>query len=136
MPDWQPLKQLISAHQRFVLSSHVRPDADAIGSEMGLLGVLESLGNAAHPAVAELIDRSYNRGDPGLQLSAVFAMGLTADRRWLPVVMDELRNPDEEMRLEAIRAAGNLGFSEPVDLLIDLLYDEELEIQLATVAVM
>jgi phosphoesterase RecJ-like protein len=44
MPDWQPLKQLILAQQRFVLSSHVRPDADAIGSEMGLLGVLESLG--------------------------------------------------------------------------------------------
>ncbi len=42
--DWQPLKDLIAAHQRFVLSSHVRPDADAIGSEMGLLGVLESLG--------------------------------------------------------------------------------------------
>lgn len=44
--DWRPLKDLIDAHQQFVLSSHVRPDADAIGSEMGLTGVLESLGKS------------------------------------------------------------------------------------------
>lgn len=42
--DWQPLVDIIHAHQRFVISSHVRPDADAIGSEMGLCGILEQLG--------------------------------------------------------------------------------------------
>lgn len=42
--DWSPLVDLIHAHQRFVLSSHVRPDADAIGSELGLAFALESLG--------------------------------------------------------------------------------------------
>lgn len=42
--DWQPLKDLIDGHQRFVISSHVRPDADAIGSERGLALLLESLG--------------------------------------------------------------------------------------------
>lgn len=42
--DWSPLVELIGKHQRFVLSSHVRPDADAIGSELGLAAALESLG--------------------------------------------------------------------------------------------
>ena len=42
--DWQPLVDIIHANQRFVISSHVRPDADAIGSEMGLCGILEQLG--------------------------------------------------------------------------------------------
>ncbi|WP_010584213.1 DHH family phosphoesterase [Schlesneria paludicola] len=42
--NWQPLIQIIHAHQRFVLSSHVRPDADALGSEIGLARILESLG--------------------------------------------------------------------------------------------
>jgi phosphoesterase RecJ-like protein len=42
--DWQPLREIIESHDRFVLTSHVRPDADALGSELGLLGVLESLG--------------------------------------------------------------------------------------------
>lgn len=41
---WEPLQKIIHAHQRFVISSHVRPDADAIGSELGLARVLESLG--------------------------------------------------------------------------------------------
>lgn len=38
--DWQPLLQLIDTHERFVITSHVRPDADAIGSEMGLAAFL------------------------------------------------------------------------------------------------
>ena len=42
--EWQPLVDIIHAHQRFVITSHVRPDADAIGSEMGLCGILEQLG--------------------------------------------------------------------------------------------
>ncbi len=42
--NWEPLRQIIQAHQTFVISSHVRPDADAIGSELGLASVLETLG--------------------------------------------------------------------------------------------
>ena len=46
MIDWQPLADIIRQHERFVLTSHVRPDADAIGSEMGMKGLLESLGKS------------------------------------------------------------------------------------------
>lgn len=42
--DWEPLREIINANQRFVLSSHVRPDADALGSELGLAMLLERLG--------------------------------------------------------------------------------------------
>lgn len=42
--DWSPLQKLITAHQVFVITSHVRPDADAIGSEIGLAQVLQALG--------------------------------------------------------------------------------------------
>jgi bifunctional oligoribonuclease and PAP phosphatase NrnA len=45
--DWTPLREIIDAHQRFVISSHVRPDADAIGSALGLAGILTSLGKTA-----------------------------------------------------------------------------------------
>jgi phosphoesterase RecJ-like protein len=40
---WDPLRELIASHQRFVLSSHVRPDADALGSELGMAALLEAL---------------------------------------------------------------------------------------------
>jgi bifunctional oligoribonuclease and PAP phosphatase NrnA len=42
--NWEPLRPIIHSHNRFVISSHVRPDADAIGSELGLAWILESLG--------------------------------------------------------------------------------------------
>ncbi|MBI5757524.1 MAG: bifunctional oligoribonuclease/PAP phosphatase NrnA [Planctomycetales bacterium] len=42
--DWEPLRSIIAANQRFVLTSHVRPDADALGSELGMAGLLEHLG--------------------------------------------------------------------------------------------
>lgn len=42
--DWKPLVEMIRGCQRFVLSSHVRPDADAIGSELGLAHILQALG--------------------------------------------------------------------------------------------
>lgn len=42
--DWAPLIDVIRSHDRFVLSSHVRPDADAIGSELGLAYALDGMG--------------------------------------------------------------------------------------------
>jgi phosphoesterase RecJ-like protein len=42
--DWRRFVEVIRANQRFVLTSHIRPDCDALGSELGLAGVLESLG--------------------------------------------------------------------------------------------
>lgn len=44
--NWEPLRPIIAANQRFVISSHVRPDADAIGSEIGLARVLQALGKS------------------------------------------------------------------------------------------
>ncbi|MDA1013083.1 MAG: bifunctional oligoribonuclease/PAP phosphatase NrnA [Planctomycetota bacterium] len=44
--DWEPLWELVDSNQRFVLSSHVNPDADALGSELGMAGILEGLGKS------------------------------------------------------------------------------------------
>jgi phosphoesterase RecJ-like protein len=42
--DWAHLLELLKAAHRVVLTSHVRPDCDALGSELGMLGILEALG--------------------------------------------------------------------------------------------
>lgn len=42
--NWEPLRPIIAENQRFVLSSHIRPDADAIGSELGMAALLEGMG--------------------------------------------------------------------------------------------
>ena len=44
--NWEPLRKIFDANQRFVLSSHVRPDADAIGSEIALARLLEGMGKS------------------------------------------------------------------------------------------
>ncbi|MFO1040296.1 MAG: bifunctional oligoribonuclease/PAP phosphatase NrnA [Planctomycetaceae bacterium] len=44
--QWEPILPILAAHQRFVISSHVRPDADAIGSEIGLARLLQALGKS------------------------------------------------------------------------------------------
>ena len=41
--NWQPLREMIFANERFVITSHVRPDADAIGSEIGFAELLRTL---------------------------------------------------------------------------------------------
>ena len=41
---WQPLVDLLQSQTRFVITSHIRPDGDAIGSEVGLACVLQALG--------------------------------------------------------------------------------------------
>lgn len=42
--DWRPFTKIVQKSQSFVLTSHMRPDCDAIGSELGLALALRSLG--------------------------------------------------------------------------------------------
>jgi HEAT repeat protein len=95
--------------------------------------VLEALGAANHPRVPGLIQDAYESGDEGLQISAVFAMGASADKRWLVTVLGEMDSPDPEMRAEAARASGQLGSSDAVAHLERLIADEDVEVQLAAI---
>lgn len=40
--DWASLLDLLRSTRRFVLTSHIRPDCDALGSELGLAAGLEA----------------------------------------------------------------------------------------------
>lgn len=41
---WSRFAEIVRTHQRFLLVSHVRPDCDALGSELGMAGILRTLG--------------------------------------------------------------------------------------------
>lgn len=41
---WEKLAVHLNRHRRFILTSHIRPDCDALGSELGMAGILEALG--------------------------------------------------------------------------------------------
>ena len=42
--DWDSFVNVIHEHQNILLTSHIRPDCDALGSELGMAGVLDKLG--------------------------------------------------------------------------------------------
>jgi phosphoesterase RecJ-like protein len=43
-PNWSRFADIVRGKQRFLLTSHIRPDCDALGSELGMAGALEKLG--------------------------------------------------------------------------------------------
>ncbi|GAB6165254.1 DHHA1 domain-containing protein [Thermostilla marina] len=75
--DWERLLGILRDHERFVLVTHIRPDCDAIGSQLGMAMLLESMGkdvaciNDFHmpPHLAFLEDGGRLRkiGEPGTQ---------------------------------------------------------------------
>jgi bifunctional oligoribonuclease and PAP phosphatase NrnA len=42
--NWSRFNEIVRANHRFLLTSHIRPDCDALGSELGMAGILETLG--------------------------------------------------------------------------------------------
>ncbi len=65
---------------------------------------LEALGVRGDGWVRDLIEEAYESGDRRLMISAVHAMGRSADPAWLPIIIDETQSDDAEMRFEAARA--------------------------------
>jgi len=56
---WNALLEQLNQGTKFLITSHVRPDCDALGSELGLAGVLEAMGKEvaivnADPAPANI----------------------------------------------------------------------------------
>ena len=43
MIDFNSLKDILQKNNSFLLTTHVNPDADAIGSEIALAGILKQL---------------------------------------------------------------------------------------------
>lgn len=68
----------MNAHQRFVLSSHVRPDADAIGSELGLAALLEGMGKSVRIVNPSASPANLGFLDPEKRILKI-GQGITAD---------------------------------------------------------
>ncbi len=66
--QWKPLKELIVAHAKFAITSHVRPDCDALGSALGLAAILESLGKQVTIVNADPVPPRLAFIDPAKQI--------------------------------------------------------------------
>ncbi len=94
---------------------------------------LEAVASTNTPRVTEHILEAYESGSLDMQLSAIYAMGLSADSRWLPILLEEMSHPEAEVREEAARAAGTIGDTSAVSDLAQAAFDEEPEVAAAAI---
>jgi HEAT repeat protein len=130
MAEWGEIPQKISPP---IIEALLEAYDDAETAVSIKRAALEALAASNHPRIESMIREAYEDDDPEMQVSAVFAMGNTANTRWLATIMDELDSPFVDMRAEAARAAGAIGKSDAVPELAELTMDEELEVRMAAV---
>ena len=69
--DWATLLELLRTARTFVLTSHVRPDCDALGSELGMLGILEAIGKDVRIVNAQATPANLAWIDPDRRLESL-----------------------------------------------------------------
>jgi len=90
---------------------------------------VEALSFSSADDVPGIIRQAYASPDEAMRVSAVFAMGSSADEQWIDTVISELEAQLPAMRYEAARAAGELEARNAVPTLARLLDDPDAEVQ-------
>jgi HEAT repeat protein len=92
---------------------------------------LESIAYSGELGVRQLIEDAYYSPDESRRLSALVAMGRSADVRWRRLARAELTNPDPAMRARAAFACGELEAKSALPELLKLLVDKDQAVRLA-----
>lgn len=95
--------------------------------------VLEAAAVFNTPRVRELIGDAYASEESKLRISAIFAMGKTADATWLPTLLKAADDDDPAIRYESALALGELAEEEAVPHLVQLIKDHDTQVQLASI---
>ena len=69
--DWGGLLDVLAAADTVVLTSHVRPDCDALGSELGMLGILEAKGKKVRIVNAQATPPALRWIDPWQRIESL-----------------------------------------------------------------
>lgn len=69
--DWQRFKQVVMQAKNIVLTSHIRPDCDALGSELGMAGLLEQLGKTVRIVNGQVTPPNLRFIDPAKKILAI-----------------------------------------------------------------
>lgn len=94
---------------------------------------VEAIGYSSVDGVSEIIAEAYADPEELMRISAVYAMGRSADLKWADQVLDETESPDPEMRFEAARACGELQNPAAVPSMARLLDDPDDQVREAAV---
>ncbi|MFO0968332.1 MAG: bifunctional oligoribonuclease/PAP phosphatase NrnA [Gemmataceae bacterium] len=67
--SWQPFVDAVRSRRRFLLTTHVRPDPDGLGSMLGLAGALAALDKDVSMVVSSVYPPRYDFMDPGKRIA-------------------------------------------------------------------
>ncbi len=73
--DWAPFVDLVRSRQRFLLTTHVRPDGDGLGSMLALADALEARGKQTTLLIASTFPPRYDFLDPRRRVKRFQAPG-------------------------------------------------------------
>jgi HEAT repeat protein len=94
---------------------------------------LEALGFSSRKELPGLIDQAYNSANIDWLVSALFAMGRSANSRWNQKVLKMLSHQHPLVRAEAASAAGELEIHSAIPTLLELLEDADLDVRMASI---
>ena len=123
-----PQKQYMQLTERLLALFHNHGHAILVRCR-----ALEALAAADRGEIPELIRDAYVSDEEALRISAVHAMGRTADTIWEPIILAELESINPSMRYQAARAAGQLELRSATALLVQMLEDPDPEVLVACI---
>ncbi len=94
---------------------------------------LEAIGFSSRKEVPKLIEQAYASPDTDWLVTALFAMGRSANTHWNPQVLKMLDHKRPPVRAEAAGAAGELEIKDAVPRLIELLEDVDPDVRMASI---
>ncbi len=94
---------------------------------------LEAMGFSSRKEVVKLIEQTYASPDVDWLVTALVAMGRSANPRWNPQVLKMLTHKRPAVRAEAASAAGELEIKAAVPTLLELLEDVDLDVRMASI---
>lgn len=77
--NWSAFADIVHNNQSFLLTSHIRPDCDALGSELGMAGVLEALGKRVRIVNGQVTPPNLAFIDPSHRILTL-GVDITADQ--------------------------------------------------------
>src|SRR5271169_5896943 len=86
--DWSSFVDLVRKHQRFLITTHIRPDPDGLGSQLALADVLEGMGRQVQMVIASDWPPRYQFLDPERRIGRYAPPGLAYSQVEVIVVLD------------------------------------------------
>lgn len=84
---------------------------------------LEAISFSSREEVRDQILKAYQSEEEDWVASSLFAMGRSYDHNFCDLIVDKLQHTSPKIRLEAVRACGELAIEEAVPIILDLLND-------------